>query len=351
MTSALEANQGIAIVGIDPHGPESLDEARLLRQLHASAKPTQLAQRIVWPTLRAIAGSWIVIVCCIAALAFTPWYLQPVLLVLIAARQHALLVIMHDASHFLICRSKALNDLISDLLCSLPFGLATRSYRANHISHHEHLNTSDDPDLVRTVGPAGRPEEWLFPMPHRRLFRFFVQDLLGHSFIDVMNLLSELRRTGRASKQSRCEYRRPALVMTGYYIAVAVLLYASHKPWLILYGWMVPMFVVLPLTLRLRALAEHFALPRKHILNGTRSVRPPWWERILIAPHNVSLHLEHHLFPYVPWFRLPELHKRLMRVDIYRENAHVNGGYLSGRNSLLADVANVEDDPRTALTR
>jgi fatty acid desaturase len=351
VTSALEANPDVSLAEISAGNPEPLNETGLLRQLQASAKPTQLAQRTAWPTLRAIAENWIVIACCIAALAFSPWYFQPLLLLLIAARQHALLVLMHDASHFLICRSKAYNDLISDLFCAFPFGLATRSYRANHISHHEHLNTSEDPDLVRTVGPEGHPEEWLFPMPHRRLFRFFVQDLFGRSFLQVISTLRELRRTGRASKQSRCEYPRPALVVGAYAAVAASLLYASHKPWLILYGWAVPMFVVLPLMLRLRALAEHFALPRRHVLNGTRTVRPPWWERILIAPHNVSMHLEHHLFPYVPWFRLPELHNRLMQVEVYRSNAHVNGGYLSGRNSLLSDVANVGDDPRVALSR
>jgi fatty acid desaturase len=138
--------------------------------------------------------------------------------------------------------------------------------------------------------------------------------------------------------------------MSAYFVALAALLYVSHKPWLILYAWTVPMFMVLPLLFRLRALAEHFALPRNHVLNGTRTVRPPWWERILIAPHNISLHLEHHLFPYVPWFRLPELHNRLMQIDVYRSNAHVNGGYLAGPNSLLTDVANIGDDPRVALT-
>ncbi len=341
----------ISLVGPGDQSPGSIDEADLLRKLQASVRPTQLAQRLVWPTLFAIAGNWIVIMLCIAALAVSPWYLQPLCLLLIAARQHALLVLMHDASHFLICRSKTYNDLISDFFCSFPFGLATQSYRANHISHHEHLNTGADPDLVRTVGPGGHPEEWLFPMPHRRLLSFFAQDFFGRSLVFVISSLRYLTKKGRASKQSRCEYRWPALVRGAYLAIVAVLLFMSHKPWLILYGWTIPMFIMLPLMLRLRALAEHFALPRRHVLNGTRTVLPAWWERILIAPHNVSLHLEHHLFPYVPWFRLPELHDRLMQVDLYRSNAHVNGGYLTGRNSLLTDVASVGDDPRLALTR
>jgi fatty acid desaturase len=332
-------------------GRKSSDHAEIVRQLQASAKPTELVARTSWPTIAALAGNWIGIICSIAALFFVPWYVQPFLLLFVAARQHALLILMHDASHFLICRSKAWNDFISDLFCSFPFGIATRTYRANHISHHEHLNTEEDPDLVRTVGPAGDAKDWLFPMPHARLIKFFLQDLFGRSFVYVFATMADLRRQARASKQVRCEYRFSYMVIGLYAVVMASMLYATHKPWMILYGWLVPMFVILPLILRLRALAEHYALPRKHIFSESRTVRPPWWERFLIAPHNVSLHLEHHLFPYVPWFKLPELHKRLMQVDSYRLNAHVNDGYFAGRNSLLADVASVEDDPRLALSR
>jgi fatty acid desaturase len=350
MTSELLASQDTSATGISARSRKSTDKADLLRQLQASARPTQLAQRTVWPNLAAIAGNWIAIVSCIVALAFSPWYLHPIWLLLIAARQHALLILLHDGCHFLICRSKACNELISDLFCGFPFGVTTRSFRANHIRHHDYLNTADDPDFFRTVGPAGRPEEWLFPMPHRRLLSFFVKDLFGGGLLYIMTTLRELASRGRASKHSRCEYRWPALVTSAYFVVMAALLYVGPRPWLILYAWTVPMFMVLPVLLRLRALAEHFALPRNHLLNGTRTVRAPWWERMLIAPHNICLHLEHHLFPYVPWFRLPELHNRLMNVDVYRSNAHVNGGYLHGRNSLLTDVANVGDDPRVALS-
>jgi fatty acid desaturase len=33
-----------------------------------------------------------------------------------------------------------------------------------------------------------------------------------------------------------------------------------------------------------------------------------------VAPHQVAFHLEHHLLPTVPWFRLPAMHRRLARA-------------------------------------
>ncbi len=49
-------------------------------------------------------------------------------------------------------------------------------------------------------------------------------------------------------------------------------------------------------------------------------------ERILVAPLNVGYHLEHHLYPSVPFYRLEELHRRLMRVDVFRNQARITRG-------------------------
>ena len=50
-------------------------------------------------------------------------------------------------------------------------------------------------------------------------------------------------------------------------------------------------------------------------------------ERIFLAPKNVNYHIEHHFFPSVPFYRLPELHAILMSKPGYREGAHVTHTY------------------------
>ena len=50
-------------------------------------------------------------------------------------------------------------------------------------------------------------------------------------------------------------------------------------------------------------------------------------ERIFVAPKNVNYHIEHHFFPSVPFYRLPELHAILMSKPGYREGAHVTRTY------------------------
>ena len=87
------------------------------------------------------------------------------------------------------------------------------------------------------------------------------------------------------------------------------------------------MFLVLPLIMRIRSIAEHFALRHDHDLRQSRTVRAGRIERLLIAPHHIGLHIDHHMLASVPFFNLPRLHELLLECDDYRHNAHLNDGY------------------------
>ncbi|HEX4810677.1 MAG TPA: fatty acid desaturase family protein [Bryobacteraceae bacterium] len=321
----------------------------LLNALRTNAHPIELSGRPLWPALAAIAFDWAIIALAIAAMRMVPWWAHSVFLLIVASRQHALLVLMHDASHFLLCKNKRLNEILSDFFCAFPFGLATRDYRVNHLAHHEHLNTPRDPDLVRKVGPEGEPSEWLFPLPIHRLALLLFQDIMGKGLLYMVKNLRKLSQKAKNAPRVRAEYPWPKSVRLTYMILLAGLLALSGHAGFILYAWLVPLILILPAVLRLRSVAEHFALPKNHVLNQSRSFNASWWEAFLLAPHHVGMHLDHHLFPYVPWYRLPELHRRLLATEEYRAHAHVNEGYIVGENSVMADVATIVDDPRRNL--
>jgi fatty acid desaturase len=48
----------------------------------------------------------------------------------------------------------------------------------------------------------------------------------------------------------------------------------------------------------------------------------------LVTPFYVNYHLEHHLFPQVPYFHLKELHQELMKQDVYKQKAAISHSYL-----------------------
>lgn len=81
----------------------------------------------------------------------------------------------------------------------------------------------------------------------------------------------------------------------------------------------------------IRSVAEHFGeMAHEDDLSSSRTVRTNVIERFFLAPHSVGYHLEHHLFPGVPFYNLPRLHEMLMQQEIYQEKAHITDGYIKG---------------------
>ena len=88
------------------------------------------------------------------------------------------------------------------------------------------------------------------------------------------------------------------------------------------------MFTWLVLIMRIRSIAEHHAIEGPDSAYPlTRTTRATWLERIFLAPKNVNYHIEHHFFPSVPFYRLPELHAILMSKPGFREGAHLTRTY------------------------
>ena len=77
----------------------------------------------------------------------------------IGARQHALLILMHDGVHYRLFRNRQLNDWTAEVILAWPNLISARSYRKNHFAHHRFLDTAQDPDWARRQGDSA----WVFP--------------------------------------------------------------------------------------------------------------------------------------------------------------------------------------------
>src|SRR5258708_31660512 len=72
----------------------------------------------------------------------------------IGARQHALLILMHDGVHYRLFRNRQLNDWTAEVILAWPNLISARSYRKNHFAHHRFLDTPQDPDWARRQGDS-----------------------------------------------------------------------------------------------------------------------------------------------------------------------------------------------------
>ncbi len=244
----------------------------------------------------------------------------------IAGRQHALLVLMHEGAHFRLHKNATVNDFMSDFFAAFPLLADTAGYRVHHQAHHRHLNSDNDPDWTRKI----KQPAWQFPKPKAVLYR----DLLinfARCPLEWANLAFYF--------SFRSRWKLKLMYMAG----ISALLTAVDGWGVYLMYWLVPLFFIFPWIQRIRSMAEHFGLGREHELAASRNVLAPWYEAFFFGPHNVSYHLTHHLFPAVPFYRLARLSRLLNEIEEFAEKAHQNRSYLiPGKNSVLDDLSNAQ---------
>lgn len=261
-----------------------------------------------------------------AAIAICESFWHPLLylaaVVWIGSRQHALAVMAHDGTHYLILRNKRWNDAVTRLLLAWPVGMSLESYRPIHRAHHRYLNSERDPDWARN-----RPDR----LAHCRRPAEFARVMLG--------LSAEQRQLAGLFGASGGVSRGVTALRVAYYAAIGIAAYAlGWWPGLLLY-WVVPLVTWFAFSMRLKGTAEHFAVEDAEACNASRTLLPGRLERLLLAPKNVHYHIEHHLYPSVPFYRLADLHDALLGDRRFRERAHLTRTYRQFLRECLAESA------------
>lgn len=276
--------------------------------------PAQLSRVSLNRTLVTLLGDWSWILGSIFLATTYPSVLTFIAAQLvIASRQHALFLVMHEGTHYLLCRNKVWNDRISNFLAAWPVGFSTGRYRIRHWTHHRHLNTDMDPDWARKkVDPT-----WQFPMSHLDCWRTSLAHLFGKGLIEMTYALRGLGLEKRDLPKA-----------IPYFSAIAIAITLTHNWANFALYWVLPYFTVLPFLHRVRNIAEHLGLPKTHYLNGSRNILGSKIEAFFFGPHNANLHLIHHTYSYIPCHRLPEARQWLLRNRSFKELAYENDSYL-----------------------
>lgn len=258
-----------------------------------------MVERSDGPGLRHLAGhlgAILAVATLIAAGVPGWWALLPVQGVLIIF----LFTLEHEATHRTPFLTVWLNDWagrVAGLLVVLPF----EWFRAFHMAHHRWTNLSGkDPELA---GPkpatraawvwhvSGLPYWWA----EARLMAKLVAGRVTDGFV-----------AEGAKRRVVAEARGMAVV---YLVAGASLVWTDVLLWI----WLVPVLLGQPV-LRLYLLAEHGDCPE--VANMFENTRTTFTTRaVRWLAWNMPYHVEHHVWPTVPFHRLPEVHG-LMRGEL-----------------------------------
>jgi fatty acid desaturase len=281
-----------------------------------------------WRGLGSVAWSWSVIVACFGLYVCRPGPITFLIgFVIISGRHLALAILMHEAAHYLILPNRRDNDRIGQWLLAQPIMLDLSAYRQIHFQHHKATWTDADPDLG-----LAKP----FPITRWSFARKVLRDLTGRTgfkrYRMIARLSAGLSPFGRGLEGTPLgvAVARFCRRQKGFLIANAVLLLAfsllGHPEAFVLLWWL-PALSGYSLVLRLRSIAEHAAVSDPgDELKQTRTTLVPFWLGFFIAPHHVNYHLEHHLFMFIPHYRLPRAH-RLLREAGVLERAEVAPSY------------------------
>jgi len=226
-----------------------------------------------------IASNWLFI---FAAMALVAWWPNPltilVALFVIAARQLGCAVVMHEAAHRTLFKSRALNDWAGNWLAAYPVWTDTAPYRNYPLAHHARTGTIEDPDLG-LVTP--------FPITRESFRRKLWRDLSGQTgvkqailvFKRDMGLLGNRRnqRNFGMSGGDRPDvgWHKVAPVALTNLVLLAILTLAGHPALYLL--WVVSWLTTYRLVTRIRAIAEHSMVPDQlDPLRNTRTTRARW---------------------------------------------------------------------------
>jgi len=262
------------------------------------------------------------------------WRLAVPAMIVIAGLQNHLLILQHEGAHLLLHPNRTLNDLIADVFCAVPFLTLLKNYRLLHLTHHRYSGSPERDPEVRLYANES------FFYARRRggaLVKMVVLDLVGVNYLrfarDNLRFINESRRAGRLARTTARDLAMNLLVWGGA-IGLSILFHFWKE---LLVFWVLTQATLLFFLLKLHGYGEH-----------TGATGPTEFERtwvhafgpitdFFIYPINSGYHLEHHLFPQVPWFHMRKFRRALLADPEYAARAErvtVTGYFLGARTIL-----------------
>lgn len=227
------------------------------------------------------------------------WWAVPALLAQ-AVFINTLFGAMHESVHYGSFRTRRLADVLAFLSGAAILNNAG-FYRHYHLAHHRYTqDPARDPELIT----SGTPSSWgnyllrvsALPFLALRVRDIFLFPCGFKGDVDYIHPLAwtEVRRWGR--------------LLLGFYALLLVGSLALETT-VLLWVWVLPLLIGLPL-LRLYLVAEHTLCPNSDDgFANTRTTLSNPLVRFLMW--NLPYHAEHHLFPNIAFYRLPEAHRYL----------------------------------------
>ncbi len=203
----------------------------------------------------------------------------------------------HEAAHGTAFRTRWLNETVLWVtsLLYMEEPLHRRYTHTNHHTHTWHVGKDSQMPFDTPMGFGG----WMTEITGFGLLRFHMQVFwhlaIGH-YTDTMKMVTPENEFAKMTRNAR--------IMLAIYALIAVAPFVGI--WWPVWFIVIPRIMGAPVML-LFTLIQHVELQENSpsILDSTRSFRGHWLANFLYM--NMNNHVEHHLYPQVPFHALPKL--------------------------------------------
>lgn len=223
----------------------------------------------------------------LGVLLSTPFYLVA------GASLHGICLFTHEGVHKTLHKNIWINNIIGSI-CGYLVLQTMSGYRVLHLKHHKYLNTEGDPGLLKTYVS----NKYVIAAMEWGYFLF------GYAaFITVI----PYQGLKQGNKKDRFLIVADVLI-----ILVLFWFLINNLPFAwFLHGWLIPMIFV-HFMMNIRGMSQHLMLEDHHDpYNGARTIiAHPIVDFFLC---NENYHIEHHLYPSIPWYNLKKVHSLIQR--------------------------------------
>lgn len=247
----------------------------------------------------------------------------------VAAIQHRLSGLAHDASHYSLFRNKLANELVSDIFLMFPIFGMTQKFRNSHLGHHRFVNDPEmDPDVVR----LNKPEPQRFPVSKpgfcvRYLLKaLWPPTLLGYLFGQAKGANAKVSG-GVQDVKAPYRFRIGRMMRGCFWLSTLTVVHALHAWPVFLLFWVVPLLTFYPLLMQLREIAHHSNSPDSGKFTNSRVFFVNPLLSACVFPYGQAFHVTHHLFAMLPHHKMRRAHDILMRHPAYRDQVVICRGF------------------------
>jgi len=205
-------------------------------------------------------------------------------------------VLLHEVVHHTVFdrRRPALERFLG-FLYAVPSGISSSQFTRWHLDHHAELGSEEDDPKRHHLSPKinARWYKLLYCTP--ALFPIYFRAARRESATYPEPLQRAIDRERRVSLL----FHLSAVGLIWYVFGFYAALRAS----------IIPVFFIFPIAFTLNRLGQHYDIdPADPAKWGTLMRGSRFWDFVFL---NSNYHLEHHYFPGVPFYRLPEVQRLL----------------------------------------